>query len=80
MKKILLFLILFHSLASLTFAGDFDTNILKLKTTNSCVMCNLNGAEFTGVDLSGADLSYSNLTRAILCNTETPWGMDYSGC
>ena len=75
MKKILLFLILSLGLIGLTSAGDFDTNILKLKATNSCVMCNLNGANLTETDLSGASLSDTTL-----CNTETPWGIDDSGC
>ena len=64
MKKLLLFLILSLGLIGLTSAGDFETNILKLKATNSCVMCNLNGADFTGVDLSGANLSDTSFRGA----------------
>ena len=53
----------------------------------------LNGADLIGANLNGADLSGAYLTRpvcpifsnasltgATLCNTETPWGIDDSGC
>ena len=42
-NRILLYLIIYLSLNNLAIANDFDTNLLKLKATNSCVMCNLNG-------------------------------------
>ena len=44
---------------------DVATNILKLNSLNACKSCNLQGA-----DLSGTTF----------CNTETPWGIDDSGC
>jgi uncharacterized protein YjbI with pentapeptide repeats len=41
-------------------------NILKLKALNSCVNCNLSGANFEGADLRSADLTGANLTGANL--------------
>ena len=75
MKKLLLLLILSLGLIGTTSAGEVDTNILKLKVLNACVGCDLNGANLMGANLEGADLN-----RATLCNTETPWGIDDSGC
>lgn len=37
--------------------------------------CNLQG-----VDLSGANLENTDPCMATLYNTETPWGIDDSGC
>jgi uncharacterized protein YjbI with pentapeptide repeats len=41
-------------------------NILKLKALNSCVNCNLSGANFEGADLRSADLTGANLSGANL--------------
>ena len=55
----------------------------------------LNGADLSGAFLNGADLSKAflfeadlsetyltdaNFTGATFCNTETPWGIENSGC
>ena len=41
---------------------------------------NLAGANLTNANLTGANLAEVILTGAVLCNTQTPWGIDYSGC
>jgi len=41
-------------------------NLLKLKALNSCLECNLSGADLTNADLAKADLSDSNLSGANL--------------
>ena len=71
-------------------AGEIETNILKLKALNACESCNLQGANLTYADLRyanltgailyKADLRDAYLSNATLCNTETPWGIDDSGC
>ena len=105
MNKLLIILLLSLGLIGTTSAGEVDTNILKLKASESCEGCNLNGADLSWADLSGADLSWADLSGAdliwadlskanlsgadlsganttgtTLCNTETPWGIDDSGC
>ena len=40
----------------------------------------LSEVNLTGADLRYADLSGADLSGATLCNTETPWGIDDSGC
>jgi|TARA_B100000929_G_C15312787_1_gene354455 uncharacterized protein YjbI with pentapeptide repeats len=47
--------------------------------------CNLQGVDLSGAGLGLADLSGANLENtdpcmATLYNTETPWGIDDSGC
>ena len=74
---------------------NIEQNLLKLQALNACVGCDLSGASLVQVDLSGADLSGANLSYAnligaklrnakiestIFCNTQTPWGLDNSGC
>jgi uncharacterized protein YjbI with pentapeptide repeats len=43
-----------------------DEDLAKLKTTGSCVQCNLSGANLTGAHLIKAVLPETNLTGAIL--------------
>ena len=76
MNKLLIILLLSLGLIGTTSAGEVDTNILKLKASESCEGCNLNGANLSwanlswanlsGADLSGADLSGANLSEADL--------------
>ena len=54
---ILLYFFIFNSFNNLAISNEFDTNLLKLKATNSCVMCNFNGVDLSEEDLSGANLS-----------------------
>jgi uncharacterized protein YjbI with pentapeptide repeats len=58
-------------------ASAFDPdNLQKLKDSNECAECNLEGA-----DLRGANLNYAIMKGAILCNTIMPDGsVIYSGC
>ena len=60
--------------------GKVDTNIMKLKASNSCMGCNLQGADLNAANLSVANLSGADLSGAIFCRTKTPAGMDDSGC
>ena len=90
MKKLLILLLLSLGFMGTTSAGEVETNILKLNALNSCEGCNLQGANLSGIDcfranlknanLTGANLKNADLTGAMLCNTETPWGVDDSGC
>jgi len=64
------------NLSALTFMGD-DAADLSLANLSGA---NLNGVSFTGADLSGSSIKNTDLNRGILCNTKTPWGIDYSGC
>lgn len=41
-----------------------DTDLAQLLETNTCVNCDLSGADLSGMDLSRADLSGSDLTGA----------------
>ena len=68
-------------------ASAFDPDDLqKLKDTNSCVECNLRGADLRDADLEGANLRHADLEGAlmkgaILCNTTMPDGsVINSGC
>ena len=63
-------------------ASAFDPDDLqKLKDTNECNSCNLNGANLRDANLSNANLESANLEGAILCNTDMPDGsVIYSGC
>ena len=58
-------------------ASAFDPDDLqKLKDSNECAECNLEGA-----DLMGANLNSATMKGAILCNTIMPDGsVIYSGC
>ena len=58
-------------------ASAFDPdNLQKLKDSNECAECNLEGA-----DLMGANLNYAIMKGAILSNTIMPDGsVIYSGC
>jgi uncharacterized protein YjbI with pentapeptide repeats len=85
MKKLLILLLLSLGFLGTTSAGEVETNILKLKSLNACKGCSFigidfGGADFWGADLSGADLKNANISGVTLCNTETPWGVDDSGC
>ena len=68
MKKLLLLLILsFLSIQS--FAGEVETNILKLKASNACKGCSFIGADLSEAvlrkaNLKGADLRGANLYKA----------------
>jgi hypothetical protein len=75
MKKLIIILLLSLGFIGVASAGEVETNILKLKALNACESCNLRGA-----DLSDAYLIEADLSEATLCNTETPWGIDDSGC
>ena len=41
---------------------------------------NLSGTRLNYANLRDADLSGADLSGSTLCNTETPWGIDDSGC
>jgi uncharacterized protein YjbI with pentapeptide repeats len=41
---------------------------------------NLSGANLSGANLSGVDLAKADISGVILCKTQTPWGIDDSGC
>ena len=68
----------------------FDLKNANLNGFANLSKANLSGADLSGADLSGAKLTDANLTGAnlaeviltgaVLCNTQTPWGIDYSGC
>ncbi len=60
MKKLLILLLLSFGLISTSYAGEVDTNIMKLKALNSCEGCNL-----TGADLKNANLKYADLFGAL---------------
>ena len=45
-------------------------NILKLKVLNSCIHCNLFGADLEDAILKNANFEYANLTRANLKNAD----------
>ena len=78
-------------------ASAFDPDDLqKLKDSNECAECNIEGAELLGANLDSADLrnadlyganlrnanlSSATMKGAILCNTIMPDGsVIYSGC
>jgi len=75
MKKLLGILFLFLLIGGNAYP-DVATNILKLKSMNDCMKCNLAGADLSGAnlakanldeaDLSGANLKGANLYRADL--------------
>ena len=46
-----------------------DDKIALIKSSNSCVFCNLTQANFKGSDLTGVNLSYANLSGANLSNS-----------
>ena len=94
-----------RTLTALTLAASMFANgasafnpddLQKLKDTNSCVQCNLQGANLRGAFLRGANLQDVDLSSAvlrdarligaimngvILCNTTMPDGsVIYSGC
>jgi len=48
------------------YSEEVQTNLTKLKTTKSCLGCDLTGIELVGFDLKNADLSGANLTGANL--------------
>ena len=52
---------------------------------NHCAKCdlseaNLRKADLKKADLSGADLRGVKLDKAILCNTQMPWGKENKDC
>ena len=73
---------MFASSASAFDPGDLQ----KLKDSNECAECNLEGADLRNADLYGANLRNANLNSAtmkgaILCNTIMPDGSVIdSGC
>ena len=79
-KQFLIILLLSLGLIGISSAGEVETNILRLKALNACDICNLQGANLTGAKLTEAILRNANITGTTLCNTETPWGIDDSGC
>ncbi len=67
MKKFNLRIYLFLASAAI-FAGDYtgspQSNLTKLKETNSCVKCDLSGLDLSSLTLKGANLSGANLSRS----------------
>jgi hypothetical protein len=72
-------------------AQAFDeTSLKRLKVTNACKGCVLNGADLEKARLKGASLKRANLERtnlsgadlegAKLCKTKMPRGEENSGC
>ena len=93
MKKLLILLLLSFGLIGTSYAGEVDTNIMKLKAIKSCESCNLigvnlsgtdlggadlRGADLMGVNLSGANLSGANLSGANLSGANLS-GIDFTG-
>ena len=37
-------------------------------------------ADFSNADLTDTNIEEADFSRAILCNTKTPWGIENSGC
>jgi uncharacterized protein YjbI with pentapeptide repeats len=37
-------------------------------------------ANFSDADLTDTNIEEADFSRAILCNTKTPWGIENSGC
>ncbi len=72
MKKVLIVVFALMILMALvpmqTMAFD-PAALEKLKTTNKCAGCQLDGANLMGVNLSNANLMGANLARAILIKT-----------
>ena len=73
------------TIAATTFASSasaFDPDDLqKLKDSNECAECNLEGAELLGANLRNANLNSATMKGAILCNTIMPDGsVINSGC
>lgn len=68
--------------ATASSASAFDPDDLqKLKDTNVCKSCDLNGANLSGAILRDANLNHAIMNGAILCNTTMPDGsVIYSGC
>jgi uncharacterized protein YjbI with pentapeptide repeats len=56
-------------LKNLILLRNIDDKIILLKTSGSCVSCNLAQGNFIGNDLEGVDLRYANLSGANLSNT-----------
>ena len=96
MKYLFLIFALTFSLIGRVYAGEVETNVTKLKSSNSCRKCNLVGAKnlffefLTEANLTGENLTRVTLDRAfiyggtmdgaIFCNTITDTGVDNSGC
>ena len=72
MKYLFLIFALTFSFIGGVSAGEVETNVAKLKSSNSCRKCNLVGAKdlfftfFTEADLTEANLSRAKLTGADL--------------
>jgi uncharacterized protein YjbI with pentapeptide repeats len=60
------------------YLSGVDDRIALLKSSGSCVSCDLNQGNFKGIDLKGVDLRYANLSGTILSNTNLS-GADLSG-
>ena len=56
-------------LKNLILLRSVDDKIALIKSSNSCVFCNLTQANFKGSDLNGVNLSYANLSGANLSNS-----------
>ena len=56
-------------LKNLILMRNIDDKIALLKSSGSCVFCDLSNGNFKGSDLKGVDLRYANLSGADLSNT-----------
>ena len=56
-------------LKNLILMRNVDDKIALLKSSGSCVFCDLTQGNFKGSDLKGVDLRYANLSKANLINT-----------